>query len=441
MDNFDWVWILIRIIVASVILTIVLVTMGFLTYFERKVAAHMQQRQGPNRTGFLGLAQWLADAVKLIHKEEIIPAGADKVIFWIAPMLSMFTASAAYAFVPFGEQITLFGRTIPYYISETPVGLIALLAFSSLGVYGLIMGSWSSNNKYALLGGLRSSAQVISYEVTMGISLVGVMMLAQSLSLNDIARAQGGSWVGGFAGSLLGTPGVWFILLQPVAFLTYMTSAIAETNRAPFDLPEAESELVGGYHVEFSAMHFGLYFLAEYINMITVSAIATYCFLGGWQPIIPIGGAALGPLWFVIKMAGFIFFYYWLRWTVPRFRYDQLMGICWKGMLPIVLINILVVALLRTFVAFMQPDPDVTSIPPLLTGAPLEQTWPWLVFIAVQLVLAVAFVVLVSRAAVGTWWGKSDRPLLARAGDTNPAAIGAVLDTDAARRIELRPGL
>ena len=170
--DFDWVWLLIRFIVAVIILTFVLVTMGFLTYFERKVAAHMQHRMGPNRTGPIGLLQWVADAVKLISKEEIIPAGADKVVFWLAPMLSMFTASAAYAFIPFGEQITLFDHSIPYYISETPIGLIALLAFSSLGVYGLIMGAWSSNNKYSLLGGLRSAAQVVSYEVTMGISLI-----------------------------------------------------------------------------------------------------------------------------------------------------------------------------------------------------------------------------------------------------------------------------
>jgi NADH-quinone oxidoreductase subunit H len=434
MENWDWVWLLIRIIVAAVILTIVLVTMGFLTYFERKVAAHMQQRQGPNRTGPVGLLQWVADAVKLISKEDIIPAGADKAIFWVAPMLSMFTASAAYAFIPFGEEIRLFDRPIPYYIAETPVGLIALLAFSSIGVYGLIMGSWSSNNKYALLGGLRSSAQVISYEVTMGISLIGPMLLAQSLSLNDLARAQGGTLafndVGSVTSWLAGTPGVWFILLQPIAFFTYLISAIAETNRAPFDLPEAESELIGGYHVEFGAMHFGLYFLAEYINMITVSAIATYCFLGGWQPIIPIGGAALGPIWFVIKMAGFIFFFYWLRWTLPRFRYDQLMGICWKGMLPVVLANILVVAVGRALVP--------VDTPPLFHGT-LAQTWPWIAFIVVQLALAAALIVAVSRASVGTWFGKSEKPEVAPGIDGR--ALAAALDPDAPRRIELRQGL
>ncbi len=437
MDNFDWVWILIRIIVMTVILTFVLVTMGFLTYFERKVAAHMQQRQGPNRTGFLGLAQWLADAIKLIHKEEIIPAGADKVVFWIAPILSMFTASAAYAFVPFGEQITLFGRTIPYFISETPVGLIALLALSSLGVYGLIMGAWSSNNKYALLGGLRSSAQVISYEVTMGISLVGVMMLAQSLSLGDIARSQGGSQVTGI--NMAGTPGVWLILLQPVAFLTYLISAIAETNRTPFDLPEAEAELVGGYHVEFGAMHFGLYFLAEYINMITVSAIATYCFLGGWQPILPIGGAALGPIWFILKMSGFIFFYYWLRWTVPRFRYDQLMGICWKGILPLVLVNIGILAIMRY--AVDQLVPKINGIPdlqPIFHGT-LAQTWPWLAWIAVQLVFAAIVITQVSRAMTRSWFGKSARPVLT--GGLTTGSLIAAPTAEAARQIELRPGL
>jgi NADH-quinone oxidoreductase subunit H len=433
-DQFDWVWVLIRIVVAAVILTFVLVTMGFLTYFERKVAAHMQQRQGPNRTGPIGLLQWVADAVKLISKEEIIPSGADRIVFWLAPMLSMLVASFAYAFVPFGEQISLFGRPIPYYISETPVGLIALLAMSSLGVYGLIMGAWSSNNKYALLGGLRSSAQVVSYEVTMGISLVGPMMLAQSLGLNDIARAQGGSPAGlvGSLGTLLGTPGVWFILLQPVAFLTYLTSAIAETNRTPFDLPEAESELVGGYHVEYSAMHFGLFFLAEYISMITVSAIATYCFLGGWQPIIPIGGAALGPLWFIIKMSGFIFFYYWLRWTLPRFRYDQLMGLCWKGMLPVVLVNILVLAILRYFVP--------ADAPPLFHGT-LEQTWPWIVFIVVELILGAVFVYGVSRVAVGTWWGKSEKPITVRASGPALLASGAIPDNEAPRRVDLRQGL
>jgi NADH-quinone oxidoreductase subunit H len=426
--DFDWVWLLIRFIVAVIILTFVLVTMGFLTYFERKVAAHMQHRMGPNRTGPIGLLQWVADAVKLISKEEIIPAGADKVVFWLAPMLSMFTASAAYAFIPFGEQITLFDHPIPYYISETPIGLIALLAFSSLGVYGLIMGAWSSNNKYSLLGGLRSSAQVISYEVTMGISLVGPMILAQSLSLQDFARAQGGSLIG--AGSPLGSPGVWFILLQPVAFFTYLTSAIAETNRIPFDLPEAESELVGGYHVEFSAMHFGLYFLAEYINMITVSAIATYCFLGGWQPIIPIGGAALGPIWFILKMSFFIFFYYWLRWTLPRFRYDQLMGLCWKGILPLVLVNILVVAIMRALLP--------VDIPPLFHGS-LAQTWPWLAFIVVQLAFAGAVIFAVSRASVGTWWGKSEKPVFVS--DASPATLATALETEGPRRIKLRQGL
>jgi NADH:ubiquinone oxidoreductase subunit H len=268
----------------------------------------------------------------------------------------------------------------------------------------------------------------------MGISLVGPMLLAQSLNLNDIARAQGGTLAFNNLGSvtswLAGTPGVWFILAQPIAFFTYLTSAIAETNRAPFDLPEAESELIGGYHVEFGAMHFGLYFLAEYINMITVSAIATYCFLGGWQPIIPIGGAALGPIWFVIKMAGFIFFFYWLRWTLPRFRYDQLMGICWKGMLPVVLVNILVVSVGRALVP--------ADTPPLFHGT-LAQTWPWIVFIVVQLALAAALVVAVSRASVGTWFGKSEKPEVASGIDGR--ALALALDADAPRRVELRQGL
>jgi NADH-quinone oxidoreductase subunit H len=348
----DWAWVLIRLLVSTVILGFVLIVAGFCTLILRKIGARIQQRLGPNRTGPNGWLQWLADLVKMVSKESIIPAGADRVVFWLAPIVSGFAATMAWAFIPFGEHITLFGHTIPYYISDTPVGLLALLAFSSLGVYGLIMGAWGSNSKFALLGGLRASAQVVSYEVTMGISLIGPMMLAQSLNLNDLARAQGGA-LASSGGNLLGTPGVWLILLQPLAFFTYLISALAETNYAPFDLPESESELVAGYHVEYSGMQFGLYQAAEFVNVITVSAIATYCFLGGWQPIIPIGGAALGPLWFFLKASVLIFVFQWVRWTVPRFRYDQLMGICWKGMLPLVIANILLLAILR---AWVPPD-------------------------------------------------------------------------------------
>jgi NADH-quinone oxidoreductase subunit H len=405
----DWVWVVIRLLVGAVIMGFALVLAGCCTLVLRKVGARMQQRLGPNRVGPGGSVQWIADALKMVHKEAIVPAGAKRVVFWLAPSVGIFAATLAYAFIPLGESITLFGRTIPYYVGDTPVGLIGLLACSAFGVYALIMAAWASNNKYALMGGLRASAQVISYELTMGIALVGVMMLAESLNLNDIARAQGGSLLLG-SGAPAHTPGVWLILLQPVGFLIYMVSAIAECNQPPFDLPEAESELVAGYHVEYSGMQFGAFQAAEFVNVITISAIATFCFLGGWQPIIPIGWAALAPLWFILKVCGLIFVVQWIRWTVPRFRYDQLMGICWKGMYPVVLLNIGLLAILRAWVPL--------DTPPLGQGT-LEQSWPWLAFIAVQLTLAVVLVLGISRVLVRSWWGRSDR-----ASVSQPPALG-----------------
>src|SRR5438477_2744304 len=271
----DWVFFLVRFIFAFVLMNLALTIVAFLVYFERKVAAHMQARMGPNRAGPIGMLQSFADLIKMIKKETTIPSGADKWVFFAAPIVSTFTALGALAVVPWGPaenqpgHIDLFGRTAAWFISDVSVGALVLLAVSSLGVYGLIMAGWSSNSRYSLLGGLRSSSQVISYELTLGISLVGVFLLANTLSLAGITAAQSPTLHGP------GQPGFWFILLQPVAFMTFFTSAIAETNRTPFDLPEAESELVGGYHTEYSGIRFGLFFLSEYIAMVTISAITS----------------------------------------------------------------------------------------------------------------------------------------------------------------------
>ncbi len=407
----DWVYFVIKFIVAFIILNAALVAMSYLVYFERKVAAHMQARQGPNRAGPIGLFQSFADALKLLKKEDTIPGGADKIVFWVAPIVSFFTALAAFSVIPFGPGagqpggIVLFGREIDWFIADSNVGALVILALSSLGVYGIIMAGWSSNSKYSLLGGLRSTSQVISYEITMGISLVGVFLLSGSLSLVGITNAQDP------AAHPAGTPGFWFILIQPVAFMTFLTSAIAETNRTPFDLPEAEAELVGGYHTEYSGMRFGLFYLGEYIAMLTVSAVASVFFLGGWvSPFegllrgtdIPFISGLLGsgPLWIIIKMTGFIFMYYWLRWTLPRFRYDQLMGLCWKIFLPIILANILVIAVLKLL--FFPPGTDPATYNGIY----------WLVLVVIELVFGVLALFGFSRLAGVGWFGKAERPSL-----------------------------
>ncbi len=312
----------------------VLTGMAYLTYFERKVLARMQSRIGPNRTGPLGLLQPVADGVKLLTKEGSLPAKADKSVFLIAPVMVFVPALLAWAAIPFGPGFTAFGRQIGMRIADLNVGLIYILAMGSIGVYGIVMAGWASNNKYALLGGLRSSAQVISYEVTLGLSLIGVLLMAGSLNLSEIVAAQQGTYF-----RLIPK---WFVLPQILGFVVFLVSAIAETNRPPFDLPEAESELVAGFHVEYGGFGFAMFFLAEYISMLAISALASTVFLGGWLgPSIPLLPDALeGVFWFSAKMAIFIFFYFWLRATLPRFRYDQLMSLCWKIMLPIALLNI-----------------------------------------------------------------------------------------------------
>jgi NADH-quinone oxidoreductase subunit H len=305
-----------------------------MVYFERKVAAFLQQRLGPYRVGPQGLLQPLADIVKLMFKEELRPAAADRWLFALAPILSATAAFTAFAVVPFGASTTLFGwldEPMALQVADVNVAILVLFAVASMGVYGIVLAGWSSNSKYSLIGGLRSSAQMISYELSYGLSLASVLVLANSLSLTDIVNGQSGSWFGVIPR--------WYVFLQPVGFLIFMIAGIAETNRAPFDFPEAEQELVAGYHTEYSSMSFAMFFLAEYINMVTVSAVAADLFLGGWHgPFLP---ESLGWIWFLLKIAAILFFYVWIRWTLPRYRYDQLMSFGWKVLLPIAVLNLL----------------------------------------------------------------------------------------------------
>jgi NADH-quinone oxidoreductase subunit H len=308
-----------------------------MVYAERKIAAFMQQRVGPTLVGPKGLLQPLADILKLVFKEDLRPKAADAVLFLAAPVISVAAAYVAFAPVPFGASSTFFGfldEPMPLQISDINVGVLAIFAVASMGVYGIVLAGWASNSKYSLLGGLRASAQMISYELSYGISLATVIMLANSMSLREIVDAQSGYWFGFIP--------KWFLFLQPIGFVVYAIAGVAETNRAPFDFPEAEQELVAGYHTEYSSMAFAMFFLAEYINMITVSAVATNLFLGGWHgPFLP---PEYGWIWFLIKMAVLLFGYLWLRWTLPRLRYDQLMAFGWKVLLPVATVNLIVTA-------------------------------------------------------------------------------------------------
>jgi len=317
---------------------VVLVTVAELVYTERKISAWIQNRIGPNRVGWHGLLQPYADVIKLLLKEDIVPVAANRFIHTLAPVISIGIAFSTLAVVPFaGQTFTMFGREISLVIADVNIGILYILALTSIGVYGLTLSGWSSNSKYSLLGGLRSSAQMISYELSMGLSVIGVILIAGSLQLTDIVAAQSG-WK-------------WNIVLQPVGFITFLIAAFAETNRTPFDLPEAEPELVGGYHTEYSSFKFALFFLAEYANMITASAVVTTLYLGGWQ--VPYLELLNLPVWanvvaqvlaFVLKVAFLLFVFQWVRWSVPRFRYDQLMNLGWKVMLPIALLNVVVTA-------------------------------------------------------------------------------------------------
>lgn len=314
-------WLFIKIIV---IVTVFMIHLLYVQYFERKVIAHMQGRMGPMRVGWHGILQPVADALKLFFKEDIIPARADKPIFFIAPIIGVIAGVSTVAVMPLWKSFS---------IANLNIGILYILALSSIGSFSIILGGWASNSKYSFLGGLRSSAQVISYEISLGLSLVGVMMISGSANLTDIVHAQSKSW---------------FLLPQLIAFFVFLVSAFAETNRVPFDLPEAETELVAGFATEYSGMRWALFFMAEYAGMFIMSALAVVCFMGGWNgPELPLLGAYSGLFWFVLKVYGFIFFYFWIRATLPRYRYDQLMGLGWKLFIPLALANIIITGLLR----------------------------------------------------------------------------------------------
>lgn len=312
------------VIKAIVWIVALLTTFAYIQLVERWTIARIQVRIGPNRTGPRGLLQPVADAIKALFKEELIPEKADKLVFVIAPMIAVTTALIAFAVIPVSPPLQIFGLTIPMQIADVNVAVLYLLAVGSVSVYGTVLAGWSSNNKYAMLGSLRAAAQLISYEVTLGLALVGVLMLAGGLSLTGIIEQQRNGW---------------FIFFQPLGFILYLIAAIAETNRLPFDLPEAETELIAGYYTEYSSIKFALFFMAEYINIITVCSIAVTVFFGGY-----LGPFADGIWWYAIKVFLLVFLFMWIRGTFPRLRYDQLMNFTWKVMLPLCLVNILITA-------------------------------------------------------------------------------------------------
>jgi NADH-quinone oxidoreductase subunit H len=322
-----------------VVLAIGLLHVAYATWFERKVIGHMQVRLGPMRVGYHGLLQPFADGIKLFFKEDIIPAKADKAMFYLAPVIFMAASMVNLSVIPYSRN---------FVIADINIGLLFIFAFAGIGVYGIFISGWASNSKYAFLGGLRSSAQVISYEIAMGLSLVGVMMMAGSLNLSDIVKAQEASVFG------------MYVIPQIVAFVVFSISALAETNRTPFDMPEAESELVAGYFTEYSSFRFALFFLGEYIAMIIMASIAAVCFLGGWTlpwyitNYVPFINYVPGIVWFLVKVYAFIFFYYWIRATVPRYRYDQLMKIGWKILIPVALANIVVTGLIKIIITTLK---------------------------------------------------------------------------------------
>ncbi|MDR5682850.1 MAG: NADH-quinone oxidoreductase subunit NuoH [Armatimonadota bacterium] len=312
--------------VKSALLAFVLLTAtAYTVLLERKLLGRFQVRYGPNRVGPAGLLQPLADGIKLLTKESFVPQGADRLVYLLSPVLITVTALFVYAVIPFGPPFEVFGYRVTPYVADPNVGILLVLGASSVGVYGLILGGWSSNSKYSLLGGLRSSAQVISYELSLALAVVGVVLAAGSLSLVRIVEAQQEGW---------------FVVRQPVAFVIFFLSALAETNRAPFDLPEAEQELIAGYQTEYGGFKFGMFYIAEYLAIITQSALAATLFFGGWMgPWLP------GIVWFAIKVTVFVMVFIWIRATVPRVRYDQLMGLGWKILIPVALGNVVVTAL------------------------------------------------------------------------------------------------
>lgn len=348
-------WWLVILKVVAIFVILVLLTL-FTIWWERRVVSRMQNRIGPNRVGPQGLLQSLMDGIKLALKEEIIPKNAHLAVYWIAPVIAATMAFLAFAVIPFGPTVSIFGVETPLQLTDFPVSVLYVLAIASIGIYGIVLAGWSSGSTYPLLGGLRSSAQMISYEIAMGLSFVAVFLYAGSMSTSEIVSAQQTVWFG--------------VILLP-SFLIYVTAMTGETNRAPFDLPEAEGELVGGFHTEYSSLKFALFFLAEYINMVTVSALATTLFLGGWMAPWPLSlwdGANSGwwpMLWWLLKVQIFIFVFIWLRGTLPRLRYDQFMKFGWKVLIPVSIAWILIVATARV----LRNDIDLSNQSLLLIGA------------------------------------------------------------------------
>lgn len=329
----------------SIVVMVMMTGAAVVTYAERRISAFIQNRIGPNRVGPFGSLQLLADVVKLIMKEDIVPKAANKTVHDLAPMISLAVALSTFAVIPFGNTIELFGQQIKLIVADVNIGILYILALTSIGVYGITLAGWSSNSKYSLLGGLRSSAQLISYELSMGLSIIGVLMVAESLRLDQIVLHQT-SYLGGWLPA-------WNIFVQPLGCVIFVVSAFAETNRLPFDLPEAEPELVGGYHTEYSGMKFGMFMLSEYINLITSSALITTLFLGGWHlpfaetwNLSPLILSLLQIAAFVAKVSIVIFFFIIVRWTIPRFRYDQLMNLGWKVLLPFAILNVVATGLI-----------------------------------------------------------------------------------------------
>ena len=314
-----------------VILVFLLTVFAYMTLYERRLLGRVQVRHGPNRVGPGGMLQPLADGVKLAFKQAITPRGVDKPLYLLAPVISVVAAIVAFAVIPVGPTYNIFGRQIDFWLADLNVGILFVLAMSSLGAYGIVLAGYASNSKYSLLGGLRAAAQLISYELALGLSLIGILMLTSSLRLPAIIDNQAGTWFGFIPR--------WHIFVQPIAFFIYLLAAIAETNRAPFDLVEAEQELVGGFHTEYTGLRFALFFMAEYINMVTVSALAATIFMGGWR-----GPFIGGPWWLLVKISIIMTLYVLLRATLPRLRYDQLMRLGWRVLLPLALFNIALTA-------------------------------------------------------------------------------------------------
>jgi NADH-quinone oxidoreductase subunit H len=336
-----WLFIVASVIKSAVVLGVLLTAVAYTVWLERKVVGHMQNRWGPTRVGPFGLLQPAADGLKFIFKEDLTPPHVYKPLFIAAPMIALIFALTSISVIPFGNSVTIRGYAIPLQITDVNTGLLLILGVTSIGVYGVALAGWSSNNKYSLLGGLRASAQMVSYEIPLGLSLVGVLIMSGSFSLRTIVDAQ--------SGHFWGLIPRWNIFHgQFIGFFCYLIAAYAETNRIPFDLPEAETELVAGYHTEYSSMKFAMFFMAEYTNMITVACVATLLFFGGWHG--PLFGPAivrvfLPVFWFAAKIFAFLFVYIWVRGTLPRFRYDQLMAFGWKFLLPLALVNLIATAI------------------------------------------------------------------------------------------------